>query len=469
MGQFPDKKKKEEKEPEPDPVDEKGRPKLIVGSSLRNKGDGKDDNKGYSAGQTMTTTSHGRMSAPDLEYGQTGPAWGGPGYGGVVDEIDNPEGLAVAVAVAEEDEDQMYFHAIEYDPDAKPPMVKNRRFQLYGCFAFLFVVGGILIAVVAVMMTSGGTLTLAPTSSPTVAPTTSAEGLYREQFANVVGDSVYEAGTPAQLASEWIIRSDPLGLSVVDNHLIQRYLLALFYFETSRNGPWRSCNPPEGDETSACEFLKFTRNPDQSVSYVPEPDVRWLSDKHECEWVGVLCDETNTIRVLEVWGQNITGSLPTTISTMPFLQSISLGYNDFTGSLPVEYSQMRYLIALELQGNMLTGTVPDEYWRAQALQLLSLQENMLSGSISTEIGTLTDLRGMHFGYNMFNGFIPSEIGRLGSLSFTRFNENDLTGPFPTEIGGLGLLSEAWFQDNAMTGLIPTQIGNLKRLGKSAPQ
>jgi len=34
--------------------------------------------------------------------------------------------------------------------------------------------------------------------------------------------------------------------------------------------------------------------------YEKKPAVRWLSGKHECEWVGNICDETSTIRVLEV-------------------------------------------------------------------------------------------------------------------------------------------------------------------------
>ena len=46
----------------------------------------------------------------------------------------NTEGLAVAVPVAGEDDSIP--EAVEYDPDAKPPLYRNRRFRLYSLLAF---------------------------------------------------------------------------------------------------------------------------------------------------------------------------------------------------------------------------------------------------------------------------------------------------------------------------------------------
>mmetsp|Transcript_26612 Transcript_26612/g.61916 ORF Transcript_26612/g.61916 Transcript_26612/m.61916 type:complete len:185 (+) Transcript_26612:415-969(+) len=114
-------------------------------------------------------------------------------------------------------------------------------------------------------------------------------------------------------------------------------------------------------------------------------------------------------------GQNITGTLPTELTALPFLQSINLYFNDFTGSIPVEYA-IRDLAQIQLQGNHLTGTIPSEFWTLSRLQAFNVGENMLSGTISTHLGLLTELRSLHTVDNMFTGPFPTEIGNLKYLS-----------------------------------------------------
>ena len=63
--------------------------------------------------------------------------------------------LAVAIAV-EEDEGVGYIaSAVEYDPNSKPPLFKNRRFRLYGCFGFLILLG-LTIGLVFGLVVKGG-------------------------------------------------------------------------------------------------------------------------------------------------------------------------------------------------------------------------------------------------------------------------------------------------------------------------
>jgi len=95
-------------------------------------------------------------------------------------------------------------------------------------------------------------------------------------------------------------------------------------------------------------------------------------------------------------GQNITGTLPTEISKLPFLQVIALYHNEFTGTIPEVYADMKQLISIELHYNMLTGTVPDVYWSANALQHLNLGSNLLTGTISAAVGKLYQMKGMFF-------------------------------------------------------------------------
>ena len=48
-------------------------------------------------------------------------------------------GLAVATAIDPDEEEAYIYNAIEYDPDAKPPLHKNRRFRVYSYLALLLI------------------------------------------------------------------------------------------------------------------------------------------------------------------------------------------------------------------------------------------------------------------------------------------------------------------------------------------
>jgi uncharacterized BrkB/YihY/UPF0761 family membrane protein len=68
---------------------------------------------------------------------------------------ENPEGglfseddLAVAMVVNATAEDEFIYVAIEYDPDSKPPLQKNRRFRMYSCIALVIVLCVVVIVVV---------------------------------------------------------------------------------------------------------------------------------------------------------------------------------------------------------------------------------------------------------------------------------------------------------------------------------
>ena len=204
------------------------------------------------------------------------------------------DGLAIAVAVEEEDEPNVYDVELKmYDPEAKPPFYKNRRFRCYSALICLLTSSAIIVAGVLSARRGSETIliTQAPSAAPSQAPTTSRETAVRGELARVIGDLVNDPETAFEAALAWIIHDDPMELDEFSENLIQRYTLALFYFKTSEKGPWRSCNPPSEDEDYACEFHEMKRLEDNSVVYEPreELEVRWLSEKHECEWAEVLC------------------------------------------------------------------------------------------------------------------------------------------------------------------------------------
>jgi len=341
---------------------------------------------------------------------------------------------------------------------------------------------------------------LSVTSAPTASPTDQTrKTIVINYLETELSAKVFFGGSPYSMARDWILHDDPRQLDVdMDRDsklLMQRYALAVFYFLSIQNGqngstPWRSCNPPslslnnsETENDDTCTYLVPTRSPDgSSLIYNEIPGrIRWLSSSHECEWQGINCTATKEVLQVDVRGQGIRGDLgrllaggagpeeekENTVSNVlvwgiPKLQLLYLSQNDLTGTIPASLSRFSDLTLLELLGNSLSGEIPTSFFdKLTSLQFLNLGENRLSGNLDTKIGQLTKLVGLHLYKNNFQGQLPSEIGALSSfLEYSRIWGNEFSGPLPTEIGQLTRLKEFQYSYNQFTGTIPTQFGQL---------
>lgn len=208
----------------------------------------------------------------------------------------SPDPLTVAVEIYDNDDSITCLRtAVEYDPNTKPPLSQRRRAQ-----AFLVAALTTLIVAVIVGLFVGDdpSPTLEPTITPTWSPSSSRQHMYKEAFSKLVGEIVFDRSTTYYRAAFWIIHDDPLEVSLQDPTLMQRYTAILFYMFTVENaGPWKACNP--SNETSKCTYQSISDSPDRIFGDQIEA-ARWLSGSHECEWLGVTCDEVNFIRELNL-------------------------------------------------------------------------------------------------------------------------------------------------------------------------
>jgi hypothetical protein len=245
----------------------------------------------------IATADRGMTNPPDVEYGTT-----------ALDGVPDAGDLAVAIAIAEEDDDLFLPAAVEFDPDAKPPLIKNRRFRLYAISTVLLFLVTIVAVILGVVVFKPDAKapplpqTYAPTGAPSNAPSSGIEGKYREQWVAIVGPKVNVPGTPHDRAATWMLEEDP-PLAVNDANVVQRYLLVLFYMMTTDNGqPWLSCNAPkvQNSDNTTCQYQRYSVNDtSDEVIYTPERSFRWLSKKHECSWAGNVCS-TNVTRAIEL-------------------------------------------------------------------------------------------------------------------------------------------------------------------------
>ncbi|KAG7353273.1 RHS repeat-associated core domain containing protein [Nitzschia inconspicua] len=380
-----------------------------------------------------------------------------------VDEFSDDEEdgrLAVAVAVKEyEDEDVFIPSAIEYDPDAKPPMYKNRRFRMYGILGciLLIILLACAIGILAIQEKSNTTETL---QIPTSAPTCERCSIGIEELLEleVGSEKLYDPSTSEFMAKEWIIHEDPLKLLPMDANLVQRFLLVTFYFETHQLGEWRSCNRHSNDDSDeTCSFERIVNL--YPLEYEGVPSIRWLSSEHECKWAGINCDELNQARIIDLPGQEIQGTFPAILTRLRYVQTITLAWNKFIGQLPDSIGNMKHLLNFEVQYNQFTGNIPLTWSNAKNLQLVNFGGNMLSGQLPTEVGYLRNIKGMFLYENMLTGTFPDEFAQVSLLTYARFQRNLMTGTIPTFLGDMRL-NELWINRNPIQGTIPSELGKL---------
>lgn len=129
------------------------------------------------------------------------------------------------------------------------------------------------------------------------------------------------------------------------------------------------------DATNAKEFavvrfalasLYFALN---GASWTNNDD--WLSDSNHCDWHGVEC-------------------------CPKLMASVSCSYTDFFK-----------FIQLDLFRNNLAGTIPETIGLFSDLQSIFFNENAIQGKLPTHFGELPKLHRMYMQHNLFTGQIPS--------------------------------------------------------------
>jgi Leucine-rich repeat (LRR) protein len=184
---------------------------------------------------------------------------------------------------------------------------------------------------------------------------------------------------------------------------------------------------------------------------------------------------------------SLSGSLPSELSRLSMLESLSLGSNRLYGRIPSSIFSLQHLYSLTLSNNQLTGEIPEEM--SQALQILNLSYNsQLGGTIPSGLvqlpdlvhlalfdtnleGTVPDFSNQQnlvfvaLGRSRLSGTIASSLTMLPNLKYLYLIENRFSGPLPTdyhtEAGNK--LRQVYVSGNQLTGSIPAELKDLSNL------
>jgi len=294
-------------------------------------------------------------------------------------------------------------------------------------------------------------------------PLTAEQQAIHDVLTRVTGEKkLIKSGAPQHRAWKWLLYDDPVVGSIDrEDHIVQRFSLASFYFATGGDASWEKNDWLDGPE---------------------------CGDDNQEAWFGINCNPDGDVRalVLDAWG--LSGTIPPEVGHLYKLENLILKNNPkLTGWIPVSFSHLSKLRQLGLYNNNLSGVLPDIFEHTKSLKFINLESNDIYGSIPPEIAHLKSLETLVLNNNRFEGIVPfAQLASTGvkylGLSHNRFagriertihevetleylylDNNQMRGPVPPHIGNLNHLKSIDLGNNAFTGALPMSIGNLERL------
>ncbi|GKV02994.1 hypothetical protein SLEP1_g15362 [Rubroshorea leprosula] len=145
-------------------------------------------------------------------------------------------------------------------------------------------------------------------------------------------------------------------------------------------------------------------------------------------WVGVSCNH-NGSRVVAVHlpAIGLLGPIPNnTLGKLDALMILSLRSNNLNGSLPSDLLSLPSLGYLYLQHNKFSGNIPS--FLSTQLTFLDLSFNFFTGSIPSSVQNQTHLTGLNLQNNSLTGLIPNL--NLTRLNYLNLSNNNLNGSIP---------------------------------------
>ncbi|XP_077229904.1 receptor kinase-like protein Xa21 [Tasmannia lanceolata] len=173
-----------------------------------------------------------------------------------------------------------------------------------------------------------------------------------------------------------------------------------------------------------------------------------------------------------VAGNLLYGSLPQDLGlTLPNLEQLLVGGNQFTGPIPVSLANASGLTLIDFGNNNFSGSLPMNLGSLQDLNILSFESNQLGSKgksndliFLTSLTNCSSLQQLLLDINYISGVLPNSIANLSSqLINLRLGRNQIFGSIPLGIENLVNLTALGMEENSLTGIIPTGIGKLSKL------
>jgi hypothetical protein len=130
---------------------------------------------------------------------------------------------------------------------------------------------------------------------------------------------------------------------------------------------------------------------------------------------------SDSITGLYLYENEFTGSIPDTLfMSMNQLQVLELYYNQLTGTISDQFSNLDKLTGLFLSNNQFSGTLPDTLFSAKLLEL-DISKNAFKGTVPNLFTRNQLLETFVASSNCFHGTVPEQICNTESLRIVALN------------------------------------------------
>lgn len=176
--------------------------------------------------------------------------------------------------------------------------------------------------------------------------------------------------------------------------------------------------------------------------------------------------ELGNLQRMDLSHNNLTGWIPFELgSACKSLLELTLSYNNISGPIPASFSSCTWLQTLDLSNNIISGPFPESILQnLTALESLLLSKNVISGPFPVTISYCKNLRVIDLSSNKFSGNIPPDLcPAAASLEELRVPDNLISGKIPPELSKCSRLKKIDFSLNNLVGPIPAELGRLQNL------
>ncbi|GAB4832443.1 hypothetical protein Ancab_006463 [Ancistrocladus abbreviatus] len=197
---------------------------------------------------------------------------------------------------------------------------------------------------------------------------------------------------------------------------------------------------------------------------------------------------------LDLAGNQLTGSIPVSTATTPGLdlllkaEHFHFSHNQLSGPIPLElFRSEMVLIHVLFDGNQLYGSIPSTLGLVKTLEVLRLDRNYLTGEVPPNLNNLTNVIELHLEHNKLSGPLPDLTG-MNSLSYVDLSNNSfdeseapewfstlrslttlimefgsLEGPIPQDLFAFPQLQQVKLRNNSFNGTLNMGNSTSKRL------
>jgi len=147
------------------------------------------------------------------------------------------------------------------------------------------------------------------------------------------------------------------------------------------------------------------------------------SDCEPCQWYGVTCDNLGNVIELDLFNNNLVGTVPALLSDLYKLRVLKLMNNTLSGTFPDIWTDMTAMEFVDLSNNEFTGQMPASLANMNKLETLYIENNNMTGPLLPEIGNLSMLEIYWTKNNDFSGCYPGEYLQLCDIASHKFTGN----------------------------------------------